>query len=402
MRRSMDRPWETADRAVPAAQRARCRASRTLVFLALTVGLVGGGPTALAQEATPAPSPSAIPSASPSAEWPATYPEVLPERIIRRSDRQARGRWRAMSAAPFGSLDGPGVWTGHELLVVSPERQRLAGWNPDRDRWTEYAPPPNRARFGTPAVWTGEELVLVGRRRVTAFSAGSRRWRELPENDLGFRNVIDAIWTGEALVIASQFGKVASYRPGDETWTRLPDVPAPGDTRQLFWTGDRVLATSQEPGWPRVKSSVTGLDLDTGTWGVRRELPLDSNAGPAVWTGDRLVFVSGKPDGEQQHGAYDPAGDSWEPWDVRCKLGGARLAMAGGLLVSEFPRRAIDPVAAACYRLSNDRPRALQGRPVVVTVDDSLVLWSGKRALLERPTRRGLVLKGLRVPSDPG
>jgi hypothetical protein len=346
--------------------------------------------------ASPVPAPG--PSSSPIVDWPAEYPELLPERTIRTAGTPANGTWRAMAPAPFASLDGPGVWTGRELLVVNPQTQRTAGYDPAADTWTEYARAPIRTRFGAPAIWIGDEMVLLSKRRAAGLSPSTGSWRELPAHDLGFRDVIAAVWTGDQIVIGSSGGEVASYRPGDDAWIRLPDVPAPGETMQLFWTGEVVLADTREQPWPLGDSSISALDPLSGEWRTRKVIPLDSNAGSSVWTGDKVVYISGYPDGERQHGAYDPEADTWEPWDVECQFLARRKVWLNGLVVADSGRRAIDPTTGTCYRLSRDWPFPPLGRSVFTTAGDNLVAWSGLRALPERPQKRGLILEDLAVP----
>jgi hypothetical protein len=77
-------------------------------------------------------------------------------------------------------------WTGREILAVQhtsvlpPDPAPFAGrYDPDRDRWTPIADPPQRVEFGDPAalVWTGAALVAGGRH---AYDPASDRWWPLP------------------------------------------------------------------------------------------------------------------------------------------------------------------------------------------------------------------------------
>lgn len=77
-------------------------------------------------------------------------------------------------------------WTGREILAVQhtsvlpPDPVPFAGrYDPDRDRWTPIAAPPQRVEFSDPAalVWTGAALVAGGHH---AYDPASDRWWPLP------------------------------------------------------------------------------------------------------------------------------------------------------------------------------------------------------------------------------
>jgi hypothetical protein len=77
-------------------------------------------------------------------------------------------------------------WTGSEVLAVQhtsvlpPDPAPFAGrYDPDRDRWTPIADPPQRVEFSDPAalVWTGAALVAGGGH---AYDPASDRWWPLP------------------------------------------------------------------------------------------------------------------------------------------------------------------------------------------------------------------------------
>jgi hypothetical protein len=99
-------------------------------------------------------------------------------------------RWTAL-AAPSGpvrsSLARASLaWAGREVLAVQnttqipPDPPRFGGrYDPDSDRWTPIAAPPQRVPYGVGSalVWTGAALVANG---AAAYDPAADRWWRLP------------------------------------------------------------------------------------------------------------------------------------------------------------------------------------------------------------------------------
>ena len=127
--------------------------------------------------------------------------------------------WVPMAQPPVEiASSAVGVWTGSRLVVWGGARPPQAGvlatgavYDPMTDRWTpmstEGAP---RARTGHSAIWTGQEVVIWGgfNGYVREFySDGARydpatdRWRPMSSTDApAARLVHEAIWTGREMI----------------------------------------------------------------------------------------------------------------------------------------------------------------------------------------------------------
>lgn len=126
----------------------------------------------------------------------------------------AGGTWTPIAAAPTG-IDGPGVWTGKELVVwggCSGPTQFGAAYDPGRERWRllpGFAAP--AARYGHSFVWTGAEAIVFGGRCVGVMCQGggaydplSDAWRAIVGDEPaapGARADHGAVWTGNELVV---------------------------------------------------------------------------------------------------------------------------------------------------------------------------------------------------------
>jgi hypothetical protein len=132
-------------------------------------------------------------------------------------------RWRRLAPAPIGSAPtrvvGQGVeveidavWTGTRMLVwngfVGPE------YSPTRDRWTPLPPPPDRLRHWKPsdsAVWTGRRLIVFGGTArdnhadfiadAAAYDPVRARWTTLPPAPIAGRDRHAAVWTGQDMLV---------------------------------------------------------------------------------------------------------------------------------------------------------------------------------------------------------
>ena len=90
------------------------------------------------------------------------------------SDTQLRGRWQQLRTGPLTLAQGPtGVWTGRQLILVgrtavtaldsrgnpyTVESQTAAeAYDPVANRWTRLSPPPGPEYVpGYKSVWTGK------------------------------------------------------------------------------------------------------------------------------------------------------------------------------------------------------------------------------------------------------
>jgi hypothetical protein len=351
-----------------------------------------------------------------------------------------RGHWSELPPAPIGSRGGVSqVWSGHELLVWggasgsqgSDLRADGAAYDPASDSWTPIPRAPISGRSGQAAVWDGRELIVwggydrIGRRDRAAaggaaYDPSSGSWRRLPPAPLSARAGAFAVWTGQEVIVLGGapavptstvrgYGDGAAYDPATDTWTHISAPAAPAGHR-LDW-----VAVAQGNGqlyawsnWSTERHSGnrytydSGVDLfefdeRTGRW---RLMPRRSDevAAPdtALWTG-RQVIVRGSSIACQQcsppfepdiSAELDPATGTWtrlapDPLGSNAQLSawtGAALFSwnDGGIFGKTVPgdATAYDPATRAWSRL----PRA----PRVCGAQQAPV-WTGQQLLTYCP-----------------
>jgi hypothetical protein len=284
------------------------------------------------------------------------------------------GPWERLRRPPAsGVLQGPdpaaAVWTGEELILLGssafspPDALRppeALAYDPDRRRWRVLPPPPlqpGEAGGGVP-VWTGRELLLVSSTGSHfAYDPDGDRWRRFdarPPASVTEDGLTGPVWTGaEVLFWNPWHGRGAAYDPAANRWRQL--APSP---------------------------------LSRRTWTIQ------------AWTGRQLLVVGGQcgdnvhnlcPDGA----AYDPAADTWTP--VPGLAGGAAWPEAAGawtgselLVWSTTITSDLRSVAntASAYNPGSGRWRRLPPAPIaprqlagLVWAGDRLLVWGGLRNL---------------------
>jgi hypothetical protein len=223
----------------------------------------------------------------------------------------ARDSWRTLAPAPARRpwLGTPAAWTGKEMLVLAADddgRPVGLAYDPKRDRWRVTAAPPAELAGPETAVWAGSEMIVWsgGRpdnvaRQGAAYDPAADSWRLLPDSPLGYRRFHSAVWTGTEMIIwGGSDGRTdvdtgAGYSPLTDTW-RLPPA-SPVASRQ--WHG-------------------------------------------AIWTGEEMIVWGGQAVGAANDGAaYRPRDDSWRRlpgaplagrhWHTWLSLGGVAIAWGG-------------------------------------------------------------------------
>jgi hypothetical protein len=284
--------------------------------------------------------------------------------------RLAGGRVRSLPPDP--ALDrvatAATAWTGRELLVwggAAPADDAIAGgpmrpgdglaYDPAGRAWRRLpAPPPTLPASAGPALWTGQELLVVdaeGGRQVpggglagAAYDPQTNRWRPLPASPrLGGGQLLGrtVLWAGTRLLVWSFWVRPGgparasadpdgvalwAYDPEAGRWTTLPD-PSPAVRSwlvrsSLAWTGRDILAVQNTTEIPPDPPRFGGrYDPDGDRWTPiaipPRRVPF-GDPGALAWTGAALLA-----DGDA---AYDPAAERWWPLPGP---GGWRWAGAG-------------------------------------------------------------------------
>jgi hypothetical protein len=240
-----------------------------------------------------------------------------------------------------------------------------AAYDPSTDSWRPLPDAPSYAGYGATAVWTGDELIVVGGITVmsaTAYSPDTNEWRRLADPpDLSPRSMV---WAGEVALMATQdandrtsgASSLVRYDPHADEWQTIDDT----DFAYLVAVPDgegrvrSVVALPKELGAP-----VTVLDRTGQITGTLPGLPGDpdlygSQIAPGVgspysddgtWTGHEALFwIQGldSPYGELQRPApwaLDPESGIWRELGEDAPPLGAHLELAGesGALIGWGP-----------------------------------------------------------------
>ncbi len=265
-------------------------------------------------------------------------------------------RWVAtpVSGAPSARTEHSAVWTGTEMVVwgglepstggvdpppLIPDYSPLsdgARFDPSFSGWTAMGGTPPTARGRAAAVWTGDEMLVVGGfdgsswidpdSDSTAFSSYdpvTDLWdTSLPQPSGGGAmsppfEAPRALWTGESLWVAQPATGRLVTRYSAGVWTQPTPPPITGDRRysSLVWTGRRLMLWGGITGMPgALTARRNGLIYDTldATWST---IPVDPSAPSArfghfgVWTGSEMIIWGGAQD-------VPPSGSPSRPTDV--------------------------------------------------------------------------------------
>lgn len=229
----------------------------------------------------------------------------------------ATSAWTTLAPAPAGSFANPnsalGVWTGTEMILWEspappgspPSSFDAMAFNPAANTWRPLARSPLYGEAQEAAVWTGSALIafgaslpMGGRLDGAIYDPAQDSWRRLPATPFGCALRPLAAWTGTGVVVlcdnSAGVGRSASYAPTTDTWTALPDpAQSVGDNGSAFWTG-RVLMV-----WTEAGGQI--YDPARGSWQLLPPAPLSQRADASVaWTGRRLIVWGGFLDGPAQ------------------------------------------------------------------------------------------------------
>ena len=267
----------------------------------------------------------------------------------------------------------------------------------------EPAPPryepavPLQPRSDPLAVWTGEEVLVVGgvdirdelRRDGAAYRPG-RGWRELDRAPTPLSGAYAAAWTGGMLLVVEPSAPaVLTYDPDRDAWE---EREAPEAARRLGavagWSGSELVLAGgsrvdgEGPEGPQALDDAWAYDPAADRWQALEPLPAGPQPGAVGgWTDAGLVVAGGRDDGFEPVGdtaRYDPEAGAWEVLDDvpdAVSLGGevvwtgtelVGVAGAGGV--------ALDPASGAWRALAERDEPAAAGEQLVWTGEEVLVV----------------------------
>ncbi|HEU5002489.1 MAG TPA: hypothetical protein VFW71_06905 [Actinomycetota bacterium] len=264
---------------------------------------------------------------------------------------------------------------------------------------------PDEAGVRGPAVWTGREVLFVGR----AFDPSTATWRDLalppfagdPDGVQGL-----GVWTGSQMILldpgasgaALPTSDTATFDPATNSWRLLARSPLAGQVPSLaVWTGRSmiVLATvsGTEGGTEAAQLDGATYDPAGNAWRALPPNPLACAFPPlAGWTGAEMIVMCDVGPGQQSAAAYRPSTGAWTslPNPVRAIGDDGRAVWTGKALMvwTEAGGQAYDPSTNAWQALPA-APLAKRADASVVWTGRTLIVWGGE---LDGPA-------GARVPT---
>ncbi|MCB9676208.1 MAG: hypothetical protein H6737_13890 [Alphaproteobacteria bacterium] len=205
------------------------------------------------------------------------------------------------------------TWTGEEVVVWSPG-YRSAAYRPETDTWRpiESFGPPGGDRYAMHSASTGSQVYYWspnqtgGERLFYPYDLETDAWTEL-EGGPTVRLVAElpAVWTGEEFLIVTSAGEGGSwvwhYDPESATWEEGPHGPRVGGKaarmgdRIAFWADRGAIYAPDTREWSRMP---------------RKRSPRARKTPAMQWTGDALVVWGGGSDNP----CDDDAGEGGAVW----------------------------------------------------------------------------------------
>ncbi len=222
--------------------------------------------------------------------------------------------WRMLPPAPLDPQKTVAVWTGEELIVVG--SLQAAAYRQE-DGWRHLATPNLSIELGAVAVWDEDQMLLWTGEEMAAYDPIIDTWRSLPAPPPVGN--LRALHADRGIVVAVGFREancfpLDAYRLVEDAWEKLPEVDLGTSTRHgcaipstTALIGGRLIA------WDTAANETRSMahDFATRTWSEVDVLPLHGcESFPQPLTTDSWVLVFDTCD----HNAalFDPAADTWQ------------------------------------------------------------------------------------------
>ena len=299
----------------------------------------------------------------------------------------AAGTWTTLPAAPSAVLPSASVWTGKQVVVVG--RRPFATtavaetYDPAAKRWTQLTPP---AKLGSDpgccsAVWTGKVVLVWGAFSGAVYNPATNTWRSLRRSIQGGMLAWDGrealAWGGGCCGDARSTG--SAYNPATGVFRTLPRSPlAPDQSPVGAWTGRELVlfvSGTSPDGRPYPPSFARGAAYNPATNRWRRLAAMPARGGRAVWDGHELLVV-----GTHTALAFDPAKNHWR------RLVSAPIATTGAsavwtgkrVFLWARSRGAADDPKTNRWTVLPSWPLRIRDGSTVVWTGSSLIVWGGE------------------------
>jgi hypothetical protein len=329
------------------------------------------------------------------------------------------------------------VWTGTEMIVSGGSRGEYkplprdgAAYRLADDSWRLIRPQPKAGASGWHAVWDGERMLAFWYlpsaagmgpwiHAVAAYDPLTDRWTMHPREGSSWFSAMAAVWTGEELIVlgvddSSPVGVVQgmAYDPTEDAWRDI--APLPESARfgySAVWTGSEVLVWGgQETGPGPLNEGGWAYSPSTDGWRRLASSPLSPRTGhAAVWTGSEMIVYGGTTTTDSNRefdagsilgdaAAYDPATDTWRmlpppPIDPRIPVvavfaGGSAIFWGGATCPGpqgDYPFCAwVTAGDGVAFDVSSDSwiviapsPLGAREQPAAVVSGDVVIIWGG-------------------------
>lgn len=338
------------------------------------------------------------------------------------------GSWHELPPAPepFGREQPIVLWTGNEFLVwggvrVSKWTYRPAegglAYNPKTKTWrTIHAGLPEENFLATQAIWTGGELVVIGRDQ-SGSSQELSSWIFEPAS-ASWTRIDDGTYIGEASSVIASAGKVvvsgllnsqtgrmearfSIYDIKARTWESppTPERFAKRVGHSVFMDAGAVYVLGGQS-YDGPERGGGRYDLETKHWstiGSYEGEPTLRRRAFTAWTGKELLIFGSHPDDPPMRsgGRYNPATDTWLPIPESKDVGygasavwtGSELFAWGGVRepwngLSPYPEyvtsgATFDPAANAWTTLPNLGAPSRRRNHATVSSGTEVIIWSG-------------------------
>jgi N-acetylneuraminic acid mutarotase len=256
---------------------------------------------------------------------------VVPTALAGSGSSTVPGAWHKLPLAPFAIPQSQAsVWTGRELIVIgrrpltNPAVRVAESYDPASNRWTRLAPPSDAGTVdltGVKAVWTGKEMLAFGWNAV-AYNPTTDTWRELRKTLPG--GIV--VWTGREAIgwgggcCGDAWSNGTAYNPATDTYRNVPRAPLAASQGPLgAWTGRELdlFVSGFDPNdkaYPARLARAAAYNPTTNTW--RRIAPLPGSdvrysfRGTAVWDGREILVTGAGPKGQSAF-SYNPRTNRW-------------------------------------------------------------------------------------------
>ena len=310
------------------------------------------------------------------------------------------GSWHTLARSPLAVDDArTSVWTGTELLLVGRHSKRApdgavlsrldvaAAYDPAKNVWRRLPfPPGSHAFMKYSSVWTGKEMIVWGQGIREAFNPATNQWRRLPDSKLlaihdGFGLVA---WTGREMLgwgggcCGDAFSDGVAYNAAANTWRALPQAPLPGSQHPIGAWTGRELVVF-------VGTRAAAYNPATNQWRRIAPLPAPRDGATAVWDGTEVLVVGGA---SKVGFAYDPTSNRWRRlppmesprFNAATAWNGKQLLIWGGSETANGGAPAI-PAHGIAYDPRANRWSPLPQAPLRGRLDPTGV-WTGRSLIV--------------------